>query len=112
MVLRTPDGRFEDLPGYDYDAEYVEVDDEGTRMAYVDEGDGEETFLCLHGEPTWSYLYRKMVPTLSEKGRVVVPDLVTAGIVVNATASGERLVDGVDAVITRVPGIGTVYDHF
>ena len=43
---------------------------------------------------------------------VVVPDLVTAGIVVNATASGERLVDGVDAVITRVPGIGTVYDHF
>ncbi|MFW5983680.1 MAG: haloalkane dehalogenase [Halobacteria archaeon] len=79
MVLSTPDERFEDLSGYDYDAEYVEVEagEETARIAYVDEGDedGDETFLCLHGEPTWSYLYRKMIPTLSEKGRVVVPDL-------------------------------------
>jgi len=79
MAPHTPDDSFEDLPGYDYDAEYVEVDDEGTRMAYVDEGSGDETFLCLHGEPTWSYLYRKMVPGLAEKGRVVVPDLVGFG---------------------------------
>jgi haloalkane dehalogenase len=73
MALRTPEERFEDLPGYDYEPNYVEVD--GTRLHYVDEGSGEETFLCLHGEPSWSYLYRKMIPGLSEEGRVVVPDL-------------------------------------
>ncbi len=75
MALRTPDERFENLPGYDYEPNYVEVD--GTRLHYVDEGDGSggETFLCLHGEPSWAYLYRKMVPGLAEQGRVVVPDL-------------------------------------
>ena len=65
-VLRTPDERFADLPGWPYDPRYV--DDlpgyEGLRMHYVDEGprDAPVTFLCLHGEPTWSYLYRKMIP--------------------------------------------------
>lgn len=48
-------------------------------MAYIDEGEGEETFLCLHGEPTWSFLYRKMIPTLKEKGRVIVPDFIGFG---------------------------------
>lgn len=48
-------------------------------MAYLDEGSGEETFLCLHGEPTWSFLYRKMIPGLSSVGRVVVPDFVGFG---------------------------------
>jgi len=78
MALRTPDDRFGDLPDFGYEANYAEVDD-GIRMAYVDEGTGDETFLCLHGEPTWSFLYRKMVPTLAEEGRVVVPDLVGFG---------------------------------
>jgi haloalkane dehalogenase len=76
-LVRTPDERFEDLPGYDYEANYVSVGD--PEMAYVDEGSGEETFLCLHGEPTWSFLYRKMIPTLGERGRVVVPDFVGFG---------------------------------
>jgi haloalkane dehalogenase len=77
-LVRTSDERFEDVPGYDYDANYVDVG--GPEMAYVDvAGDGDETFLCLHGEPTWSYLYRKMIPTLSEAGRVVVLDLVGFG---------------------------------
>ena len=77
-LVRAPDEQFEDIPGYDYDANYVDVG--GPEMAYVDvAGDGAETFLCLHGEPTWSYLYRKMIPTLSEVGRVVVPDLVGFG---------------------------------
>ena len=76
-LLRTPEERFSDLPDFGYDPSYVEVD--GVRMAYVDEGgaggegDG-ETILCLHGEPTYSFLYRKMIPRLSEVGRVVVPD--------------------------------------
>ncbi|WP_136715523.1 haloalkane dehalogenase [Halorientalis salina] len=76
-LIRAPDERFEDLPGYSYDVNYVDVG--GPEMAYVDEGDGDETFLCLHGEPTWSYLYRKMLPPLSEAGRVVAPDLVGFG---------------------------------
>ena len=48
-------------------------------MAYVEAGSGVETFLCLHGEPTWGYLYRKLLPTLAEEGRVVVPDFVGFG---------------------------------
>jgi len=76
-LVRAPEERFEDLPEYPYDAEYVDVG--GPDMAYVDEGGGEETFLCLHGEPTWSFLYRKMIPTLSDAGRVVAPDLIGFG---------------------------------
>ncbi|EMA39212.1 haloalkane dehalogenase [Halococcus hamelinensis] len=76
-LVRTPDDRFEDLPDYPYEANFVDVG--GPEMAYVDEGSGDETFLCLHGEPTWGYLYRKLVPTLAEAGRVVVPDFVGFG---------------------------------
>jgi pimeloyl-ACP methyl ester carboxylesterase len=78
-ALRTPDERFTDLPGFPYDPHYV--DDlpgyAGLRMAYVDEGprDAARTFLCLHGEPTWSYLYRKMIPAfVASAARVVAPD--------------------------------------
>jgi pimeloyl-ACP methyl ester carboxylesterase len=78
--LRTPDERFALLPGYPYTPHYA--DDlpgyEGLRMAWVDEGppDADHTYLCLHGEPTWGYLYRKMMPVFLEPGgRVVVPDL-------------------------------------
>jgi haloalkane dehalogenase len=77
-LVRAPENRFESLPEYPYEPQYVDVG--GPEMAYVDErGSGDETFLCLHGEPSWSYLYRKMIPTLSEAGRVVVPDLVGFG---------------------------------
>lgn len=76
-TLETPSERFEDLPGFPYEQETVEV--EGLSMAYVDEGTGEETFLLVHGEPTWSYLYRHMIDPLAEHGRVVAPDLVGFG---------------------------------
>jgi haloalkane dehalogenase len=77
-IVRAPAERFEGLPGYDYEAEYVDVG--GPEMTYVDvAGEGTATVLCLHGEPTWSYLYRNMIPTLSSVGRVVVPDLVGFG---------------------------------
>ncbi len=76
-VLETPADRLEGLPGYPWTQERVEVEE--LSMAYVDEGDGDETFLCLHGEPTWSYLYRHMIPVLAEHGRVVCPDLVGFG---------------------------------
>ena len=72
-VLRTPDHRFADLPGYPFAPHYTEVD--GMRLHHVDEGDG-ETVLLLHGEPTWSYLYRTMIPVLTDAGlRAVAPDL-------------------------------------
>jgi haloalkane dehalogenase len=78
-VLRTPDERFADLPGYPFAPHYVEVD--GLRIHHLDEGprDG-DVVLLLHGEPSWSYLYRKMVPVLTAAGhRVVAPDLVGFG---------------------------------
>jgi len=79
-ALRTPEDRFAELPGFPYAPRYVETlpGFTGLRMAYVDEGpaDAQQTFLCLHGEPTWSYLYRKMIPVFSASGaRVVAPDL-------------------------------------
>ncbi|HZS14978.1 MAG TPA: haloalkane dehalogenase [Candidatus Dormibacteraeota bacterium] len=78
-VLRTPDERFVSLPGFPFAPHYVEVD--GLRVHYVDEGprDG-AVVLMLHGEPSWSYLYRKLVPVLTAAGhRAVVPDLVGFG---------------------------------
>jgi haloalkane dehalogenase len=70
-AYRTPDERFADLPGFPFEPHYVQQD--GLRMHYVDEGEGDPVLL-LHGEPTWSYLYRKMIPALAEVGRVVAPD--------------------------------------
>jgi haloalkane dehalogenase len=71
-TFRTPDERFTDLPGYDFDPHYAEV--EGLRMHYADEGAGDPV-VCFHGEPTWAYLYRKMIgPLVSAGCRVVAPD--------------------------------------
>jgi haloalkane dehalogenase len=76
-VFRTPDQRFENLPGYSYEPNYVEVD--GLRLHHLDEGSG-PTVLCFHGEPDWSYLYRHMLDALVAGGhRVVCPDLVGFG---------------------------------
>jgi haloalkane dehalogenase len=75
-VLRTPDERFLDLPDFPYDPIYI--DDlkgfEGLRMHYVDEGPPKagNIFLCLHGEPTWSYLFRKMIPIFTAAGNRVI----------------------------------------
>ena len=73
-VFRTPEERFENLPGYDFTPNYVEVD--GLRMHYLDEGPRDGTpVVCFHGEPTWAYLYRTMLHPLVAAGhRVVVPD--------------------------------------
>ena len=76
-AFRTPDERFAHLPGYDFSPHYLEFEDgefEGLRMHRVDEGDGDPVVM-LHGEPTWAYLYRKMVGPLAASHRVVVPDL-------------------------------------
>jgi haloalkane dehalogenase len=70
-AVRAPDERFADLPGFPFAPRYLEQDD--LRMHYIDEGEGEPV-LCLHGEPTWSFLYRKMIPGLAAVARVVAPD--------------------------------------
>jgi len=75
-LIRTPEKRFVNLPEYDYKPNYREI--EGCRVHYVDEGSG-EVVLCLHGEPSWSFLYRKMIPILSAEHRVIVPDFVGFG---------------------------------
>jgi haloalkane dehalogenase len=83
-VLRTPDSRFEGLPGFGFAPHYAELSDQdggALRAHYLDEGppDG-PTVVLLHGEPSWSYLYRHMVPVLADAGlRAVAPDLVGFG---------------------------------
>ncbi len=70
-IYRTPPERFEGLPDFAYAPHHLDQD--GLRMDYVDEGMGDPV-LCLHGEPTWSFLYRKMIPGLANVARVVAPD--------------------------------------
>ncbi len=84
QMLRTPDECFTDLPDFSFAANYV--DDlpglPGCRIHYLDEGpaDAEVTWLCLHGQPTWCYLYRKMIPIFVAAGhRVIAPDMVGFG---------------------------------
>lgn len=83
-VLRTPDDQFEDLPDFPFQSRYVEIQDPdlgGIRIHYVDEGPPDAPIvLCLHGEPSWSFLYRKMIPVFTAAGyRAVAPDLVGFG---------------------------------
>jgi haloalkane dehalogenase len=78
--MRTPEDRFVDLPGYAYEPQYVTVDG-GLRMHFVDEGSSDgEPVLLLHGQPTWSYLYRRVIEVLAAEGyRVIAPDLIGFG---------------------------------
>jgi len=75
-VIRTPDERFSDLPDFPYAPHYVDI--KGVRLHYLDEGKG-EIILCLHGEPSWSFLYRKMIKALSVRHRVVAMDFIGFG---------------------------------
>ena len=78
-ILRTPEDRFIDLSDYPFESHYLQCDE--VRIHYLDEGTSDsETVLLIHGEPSWSYLYRKMIPIIAGAGhRVVVPDLVGFG---------------------------------
>ena len=76
--MRTPDDRFANLPGFPWKPHYLEW--RGLRAHYLDEGKGDRVLLCLHGEPTWSYLYRRMIPPFLAAGwRVVAPDFIGFG---------------------------------
>ena len=76
-LIRTPEDRFDNLEKYPFAPHYVTVD--GVRVHYVDEGHGDNVIFCLHGEPTWSYLYRHMIPLLAKSNRVIAPDLIGFG---------------------------------
>ncbi|MDX1615328.1 MAG: haloalkane dehalogenase [Candidatus Promineifilaceae bacterium] len=114
-LIRTPDERFENLPGYDFAPHYLEipVGDPGEtskslRIHYVDEGPPSAApVLLLHGEPSWAYLYRKMIPPLVAAGhRVVVPDLPGFGRSDKPARpedySYQRLVEWLTAVVTAL----------
>jgi haloalkane dehalogenase len=80
MILRTPEERFENLPDYPFAPNYTNFGE--ARIHYVDEGNknSDETVLMLHGEPSWSFLYRKMIPIVADANtRVVAPDLLGFG---------------------------------
>ncbi len=78
-ILRTPEERFLNLPGYDFEPHYIDIGD--MRMHYVDEGPADAgPVLLLHGEPSWSYLYRTMIPPIARAGlRAIAPDLIGFG---------------------------------
>ena len=76
--MRTPEERFSKLPGFEFRPHYLEWRD--LRIHYLDEGRGDRVFLCLHGQPTWCYLYRRMIaPLVSAGARVVAPDFIGFG---------------------------------
>jgi len=83
-ILRTPDGSFKNLSGYPFKPNYMEIPDSDgkeLRIHYIDEGPIDaEPLLLMHGEPSWSYLYRKMIPIIIDAGyRAIAPDLVGFG---------------------------------
>jgi len=101
-ALRTPDDRFVNLPDWPYAPHYTTVasgvsgDSTTLRIAHVDEGprDSATTVLCMHGEPSWSYLYRKMIATFVADGHpVIAPDLVGFGRSDKPAATGDYTYD-------------------
>jgi haloalkane dehalogenase len=103
-VYRTPDERFANLPGYDFEPHYEDVD--GLRLHYVDEGVG-EPIVCFHGEPSWAYLYRTMLGPLRDSGRrVICPDFAGFGRSDKPTELGwysyDRHVELMTALLERI----------
>jgi haloalkane dehalogenase len=83
-ILRTPEERFANIPDFPYQPNYLEIGDNDIgplRLAYIDEGPKDAAvILCMHGEPSWSFLYRKMIPLFLRAGyRVIAPDLIGFG---------------------------------
>lgn len=109
-ILRTPDHRFENLPGYNFQPNYIESSAHAiVRIHYLDEGpqNARETVLLMHGEPSWCYLYRRMIPILVRAGfRVICPDLVGFGRSDKPGSKSdytfERMVDWMSEIVTQL----------
>jgi haloalkane dehalogenase len=107
-VFRTPDERFTGLPGYDFEPHYEQVD--GLRLHYIDEGPGGANgsghgrpVVCFHGEPTWAYLYRRLLPPLVAAGhRVICPDLAGFGRSDKPTERGWYSYDGHVGLVSKL----------
>lgn len=105
-ILRTPDARFQNLKDYPFEPHYLEI--QGLRVHYLDEGPRDaEPILLIHGEPTWSYLFRKMIPVFTAAGhRVIVPDLIGFGrsdkLASEADYSYQFQVDVMNELVTRL----------
>ena len=120
-VLRTPDERFAGLPGFPFEPHYLNIETKGgtpLRMHYLDEGPREgKPIVMLHGQPSWSYLYRQMVPGLTEAGfRVLAPDLIGFGRSDKPADTGDysysQHVEWVSAWLTSLaPTDGTFFVH-
>jgi haloalkane dehalogenase len=106
-VFRTPEERFGDLDGYSFEPSYLDLagDLAGLRLHFVDEAEG-DPILLLHGEPTWAYLYRKMIPALAGSGRVVAPDYIGFGRSDKVTDIGwysyDRHVDSIEQLVEEL----------
>ena len=98
-VFRTPDERFAALPDYRFASHWLDVD--GLRLHYLDEGAGDPVLL-LHGEPTWSFLWRRLIPPLAAKARVVAPDLLGFGRSDKPTEIGWYSYDRHVATVARI----------
>ena len=102
-AFRTPDERFAGIPDYPFAPHWLDVD--GLRMHYVDEGAGDPVLL-LHGEPTWSFLWRKIIPPLASRARVVAPDLIGFGMSDKPTDVGwysyDRHVESVERLVLEL----------
>jgi haloalkane dehalogenase len=119
QTVRTPDDRFADLPDFAFAPHHAEVPAGGDdpeqrlRMAYIDEGPADpsaatETVLCLHGEPSWSFLYRHLIPPLRAAGhRVVAPDLVVSAV----CKPVERATTPTSATSSGWPGRASTHRH-
>ncbi len=103
-IFRTPDERFASLPDYPFEPHWLDID--GLRMHYLDEGEG-DAVLLLHGEPTWSFLWRRTIAPLARQARVVAPDLIGFGRSDKPTDPGWYSYDGHVASVARlVDGLG------
>ncbi len=102
-AFRTPDERFTGIPDYPFAPHWLDVD--GLRMHYVDEGAGDPVLL-LHGEPTWSFLWRRIIPPLASRARVVAPDLIGFGMSDKPTDVGwysyDRHVESVERLVLEL----------
>jgi len=102
-IIRTPDERFQNLPDFPFRPQYLES--QRVRIHYISEGTGSETVLCLHGEPSWSYLYRKMIPTFANglPYAMANPDRISRLVIMNTMLPSARSTSRLKTIPRALP---------